>query len=363
MVLKKINYFENKSQSNYWEIKDVSLDTINLIIGLNATGKTRLISIISNLAKIITKKSKPLSGHWELEFLNGNGTFTYKLEISNKIVREEEIKKDGILLLKRTSEEGRIKSLITNETNSFAPPKEELTLHVRRDKKEYHFLEKLYNWANSFYGYTFTNATPTQVTIPNPNISEAKLLEDLGSVPYLLVEALKNREIKKRIIEDFSTIGYPIKEVGIVKRNIVGISLGIPFVEVQEKDLACSTPQFNMSQGMYRAFALLVIIEHILSTNKHCTIAIDDLGEGLDFERSSKIMNLLFDKIRNTNIQLIVTSNDRFLINAADIKYLNLLERKGHIVTSFNYINNKDKFDEFELTGLSNFDFFSRKMY
>ncbi|MFH1287070.1 MAG: AAA family ATPase, partial [bacterium] len=336
---------------------------INLIIGLNATGKTRLISVISNLAKILAKKKmESLDGHWELEFLNGNGVFNYKLEISNKIVAEEEIKKDGILLLKRTKEAGQIMSSITKKMNSFAPPKEELTLRVRRDQKEYPFLEELYNWANNFYGYTFANASPHQVTMPNPDVPETKL-EDLGTVPYLLVEALQKQEIKKRIMEDFSTIGYPTKEIAIVKQNIAGIGLGIPFVEVQEKDLECSTSQFAMSQGMYRAFALLVIIEYILSIKRPCTIVIDDLGEGLDFERSSKIMNLIFDKIRDTNIQLIVTSNDRFLINTTNIKYLNLLERTGHVVTAFNYVNNKEKFDEFELTGLNNFDFFSRKMY
>ncbi len=83
----------------------------------------------------------------------------------------------------------------------------------------------------------------------------------------------------------------------------------------------------------------------------------------MDYQRSSKIIELLIDKLDKSQIQLIATSNDRFLINAVDLKKLNLLERKGHFIFSYNYQNNKEKFDEFIYTGLSNFDFFSGKMY
>ena len=245
---------------------------------------------------------------------------------------------------------------------SFSPPQEELTLHVRRDKKEYPFLEKLYNWATNFHGYAFTNANPSHIRVPNPNVPE-DILEDLGSVPYLLVEALQIPSIVQKITNDFSKIGYPVKHVTTSKRNIPGGALEVPFVEVHESDLLCSTSQNAMSNGMFRAFSLIVIIEHILNLNMPCTVAIDDLGEGLDYERAAKIVNLLFEKVKNTEIQMIATSNDRFLINAVDVKYLNLLERNGPVVSSYSYANNKEKFDEFELTGLNNFDFFSRKMY
>ena len=56
MILKKVEYYENKGQNKYWYIKDVSLSQVNMIIGLNAVGKTRLINIISNFAKILQKK-------------------------------------------------------------------------------------------------------------------------------------------------------------------------------------------------------------------------------------------------------------------------------------------------------------------
>jgi hypothetical protein len=42
-----------------------------------------------------------------------------------------------------------------------------------------------------------------------------------------------------------------------------------------------------------------------------------------------------------------------------DIKYWNVLQREGTIVTTINQQNNPDLFKKFMFTGLSNFDFFA----
>jgi hypothetical protein len=364
MILKKINFYQNKGKPNYWKIKGVNLEQVNLVVGLNATGKTRLMNVIINLAKIISRKVRILNGHWELEFFNTqkNDVYNYKLDISNKIVKEEKFIKNGKTLLQRTGEEGKIFYNTKNKSLPFAPPKKELTLHVRRDKKEHPFLEELYNWGNKFYGYTFTNAIPNQVALPGSETSEI-MLENLGTVPYLLIKALRNPKIKKKINDDLSYIGYPINSISSFRKDVAGVSLGVPVVVVQEEGLKCPTSQIEMSQGMYRALSLIIIIEHILSKNEYCSVGIDDLGEGLDFDRSTKLTKLLFNKVRSGKIQLIVTSNDRFLINATEMKYLNILQRRGHVVTSYNYSNSKERFDEFELSGLNTFDLFSRKMF
>lgn len=60
MILTKIDFYENKENGNYWEIKDVNLDMFNLIIGLNATGKTRLVNAIARFARTLTGKKSHL---------------------------------------------------------------------------------------------------------------------------------------------------------------------------------------------------------------------------------------------------------------------------------------------------------------
>ena len=364
MFLKTISYYEYRDKPNFWEIKTVNLGKINLVVGLNATGKTRLLNVINNLAKILTKKAKFSNGNWNLEFLdNGQHLVGYELKILAGIIENESITKDKKILLTRKGEKGQIYSTTQERLIPFSPPNTELTLHSRRDRIEHGFLEEIYDWANSVYGYAFTNISTNQIAVPNPDRPD-DMLENLGSVPFLLTEALSQYpDIVNKIISDFAKVGYASKSISTIKTLVPGIAGGVPLISVQEANLRCQTGQMVMSQGMYRALSLLIIIEFIIMKNKPCTVAIDDLGEGLDYDRSAKLVDLLFRKIEKSHIQLIITSNDRFLINATDLRCVNLLERKGHVVKAYNYENSKGKFERFELSGLSTFDFFAKKIY
>ena len=119
--------------------------------------------------------------------------------------------------------------------------------------------------------------------------------------------------------------------------------------------------QFNISSGMLRAFSLLVIIQYLLEekTGEQKTVLIDDFGEGLDYERATKLAKLVFSKMKQNKIQFIATTNDYFLMNSVEIEYWNILQREWDKVKALNYINSKELFDKFRLTGLNNFDLFS----
>ena len=46
-------------------------------------------------------------------------------------------------------------------------------------------------------------------------------------------------------------------------------------------------------------------------------------------------------------------------MDVVDLKYWNILRRNGNIVDSINHTTHPELFDDFEFTGLSNFDLFS----
>lgn len=258
MILSRINYYENRGKEDYWEIKDVDFNMYNLIVGLNATGKTRLINVISGLVKLIRRKSQYTNGYWQVDFKkNSEGNYRYKLELLDGKVIQEEIEVAGRVALKREGEKGKIYSYTKDEIIDINPPADELTFHVRRDVKEYPFLEEILKWAGNFRGYQFSAVNPYQVAVPSD--SDA-LLESLNTTPYLLVEALKEKDITEAIIKDFSLIGYPIDDVSVDSLKIQGRASEFPVSFVREKDLACKTSQMKMSQGMYRAFSLIVIM-------------------------------------------------------------------------------------------------------
>jgi len=361
MILTKVDYFENKNKPNFWQIKNVILGQHNIFVGLNATGKSRLLNVINNLAKILTQKIRR-NGNWDLEFLKNKGSkvvYKYELRINNLIIDCEKIYENGTLILDREKEKGTIFSKKTNETEEYSPPIDELTINIRRDLEHYPFLEDIINWAKELLGYTFSGVQTNLITVP---MKPEGLLTDLNAVPYLLLESMNDENLINKIVEDLNEIGYSVEKVGARKQS-VGANLGeVSLVSIKELDLKCTTEQGVMSQGMFRALSLIVILEHIVKHKISSTIVIDDLGEGLDFERSSKLTRLLFERTKGTNIQLIVTSNDRFLINAVDLKNINFLKRQGPNVEALNYSNNKELFDKFILTGLNNFDFLSTKL-
>ncbi|MFN9559549.1 MAG: hypothetical protein ACK55G_12105 [Dolichospermum sp.] len=134
---------------------------------------------------------------------------------------------------------------------------------------------------------------------------------------------------------------------------------------VQESDLKHQTEQGLISQGMFRALSLIIQVNYSLLAKKPSCILIDDIGEGLDFERSSEMIKLLISKAEAENglVQLIMTTNDRFIMNGVPLEYWSVIERQAGLAKLHNIHNSKEIFDDFKFTGLNNFDFFATQFY
>jgi len=88
-------------------------------------------------------------------------------------------------------------------------------------------------------------------------------------------------------------------------------------------------------------------------------VLIDDIGEGLDFDRSCKLIKVLIKKAEESRVQLIMATNDRFVMNVVPLQYWSVLQRHGGGSKVLNYDNARARFDEFKFTGMNNFDFFA----
>lgn len=360
MILQRLEYTQHKGKPEHWEVRDLVFDPrINLIVGQNATGKTRVMNVLKNLAAQITGKiPRLLSGDWTLTFETcTKETFRMHCEVVDGEVLREVIDLGGEKVLSRRGEKGSIISRDPRETKEYEPPREKLTVHVRRDKKEYPYLEELFHWADSYRGFMFASRRPSEL-LTGPGVEGAPL-ESLESVPHLLKEALGKGVAPEAIVSDMRSVGYPIEKIDVKKLD----PLNTLIITVQEENIPCEIVQTEISAGMYRALSAVVILNYLLLQEMPCTLAVDDIGEGLDFERSANLIKLLLQKTKKSGIQLMLTSNDRHLLNAVDVQSWNILERKGGKVRAFNYANSKEAFDDFAMTGLSNFDFLSGRMY
>lgn len=337
-----------------WQLSNLELNNLNLIVAKNSTGKSRTLLTIDLLVKMITqKKSLNWGSRWEINFLNDHGQkvlfeFATKYK-EDGIVTAEKISIDGMQILFRYHEKGEVvlKNFITQKNDTVYPPNNKLTLHVNRDVRKYPYLEEISNWADQCYGFKFGNISP----YAKLNEQEYDLLTAVEDIPNLY-KSLKKESVEK-IIEEFNTLGYDVSDITVQDKTEYSV------LYVKERALNKTLPHYKLSQGMFRTLSILVYTEYLMSRKKPAMIIIDDFCEGLDYDRAKKLGALIFDKCERSDIQLVATSNDSFLMDSIDIKYWNILQRNGKEVTSLNSQNSGDLFKKFRLTGLSNFDLFS----
>ncbi len=334
-------------KDNHWWLKKLELNNINLIIGKNAAGKSRSIQVIDIFAKMITQKRKIAWGYWNFLFLKGEDKIRYKVDCTTiDNVSKEKLYINNKLVLERTENSTKIFSNKKDSFEEIFPPKDKLTLHVRRDRVEYPFFEDLIDWAESSFGFKFGSIYGKEL-LRHTN----ELLTNVDDIPTLFNQL--NTVSTKKVIVDLQEIGYNISKIYVKERKEE------PVIYVKEKGVKKHIPHFQLSQGMIRTLSLLVFIEYITTNKKASTLIIDDLCEGLDYERATNLGKIIFDKFINSEIQFIATSNDSYLMEVVDIKFWNVLTRKNKTVTSLNFIDNPNLFNNFKYTGLSNFDFFS----
>jgi len=164
-------------------------------------------------------------------------------------------------------------------------------------------------------------------------------------------------------MKDAAAIGYLVDEIGVRSATSSIVPPEFPFMGgrvglyVQERSLSAITDQSDMSQGMRRPLSSITPMHYPVSAFRRSCVLVDDIGEGLDFERSTALIALLTRKAKTSGVQLVMATNDRFVMNSVPLEAWTVLRREGSRVRIYNYENSKAIFDECKLTGMNNFDF------
>ena len=322
-----------------------ALKQTNLLVGNNASGKTRTINALRNVTSFMQMKytgpDKYNNIRATLSFSNPedkNWSMVYSFEIADSKVISEQLIVCGEVLLKRTAKSAVLKG------ESIQPPLEKLTVQVRRDRIAYPEIETLMEWAESVMVISCSNLNPF-TSFSGMDIINPLSLSDL-------VENLSVSEIKG-IINVSQKFGYDIQQIDV---QAIG---DLKFIYVKEKYVREIIPSFNVSSGMLRVLYLLCFLQYMKHERKYRLLLIDDLGEGLDYKRATLLGKNVFDECANENIQLISTSNDSFLMDVVDISNWQILRRDKTKIRALNEDNSPELFDHFRMTGLNNFDLFS----
>ena len=384
MKLDIFQYVYNQGLRNEWRVEECRLSQVNLIVGKNASGKSRIVKSIHLLSQLLSDDNiEARNDEWHLYFDidRPESKTEYILKIEKGLVVQEKLimygeSNEPLLLERDRSGEGTIFAKELNQKIKFQTSKAELAAVKRRDSIQHPFLEKLYQWSNSLRFYEF--GTPlgknfmTLMSYPTIKLSDNKReLKSYNSVVSIF--QVGKQEIGDKfiqaIISDMKEIGYNLSEIGTkipsaIERDFSTYNTldgdGLPeFIYVKEEDLNFVTEQSDISQGMFRALSLLIQINYSLLASKPSCIVIDDIGEGLDYQRSSSIIKILIEKAETGLVQLIMTTNDEFIMNGVPIEYWSVIERTPGSAKLHNISNSRDKIEEFKFIGLNNFDLFT----
>lgn len=376
MYIDTLEYKQFESTPMEWHLEKCSFGRINLVVGKNATGKSRMLSVINGLSKLLVggRKIYLLSGNYDIQFSNEE-SFKYLLHYENRKIIHEEIRIDSNIKLQRGSDgSGKLFYVKEDAEMEFQTPEDEIASVARRDNIQHPFLEDLYHWGDSTHYYQFGTTLGREqlaIIIKDENKAKEQLVNTKD--PNFVVAIFKKGQVEfgdrytQAIIDDMNSIGYSINEIGLNPPETVIFKVYGPSepvdIFVKESDLACNTHQVDMSQGMFRSLSLLIQIHYSLMSATPSCLVIDDIGEGLDFDRSSLLVKLLINRAQNSSIQLVMSTNDRFIMNNVPLDYWMVMQRIGNKCKVYNIQNSPQLFSDFKLMGLNNFDFFSSEYY
>jgi ABC-type multidrug transport system ATPase subunit len=373
MYLRTFSFRENEGKTIEWLIDNVKLGEINLMVGKNSSGKTRTLNALSDLVGMLKGKGTTATGpvSYNLVFRNSEDFMQYELQYDLETIRMERLYMGEELVLER-GEDGR--GVIKYESTpgaiflEFEIPHDQLACYAKRDRLQHPFIEIIHGWAVSLRRFDFSgDLGKTRYALKSSfEARELDFSDTTNSlVPLITVASEEFPEFRKIVLGDMNEISYALEDFGIIhfSERFRQADQDRYAVYATEKGLDKQVTQRDMSQGMFRAFSVLVQLNYYILCGHKGFVIIDDIGEGLDFARAKQLVQLLIRKAGPAGIQLIMSTNDSFIMNAVDIENWAVIVREGNKISLFNYENSKEIFEEFKFTGLNNFDFYASEFF
>ncbi len=381
VILKEVEYSEFAKTERRWILQPTRFQQINLIVGLNATGKTRFINLACGLGHILTGKRRVKEGTYKATFSSELGVSVYELSIVDGLVKRERLTVEKNIVLNRNADgKGKIQAnKLDNKKIDFECPPDQLAAVYRRDSIQHPFLQHLHDWASNAKLYKFgtpmgadtlfipkVSAAADEIKISDISPGQSNFDYNNTVAVYVAGYQAYKKKFDQQIIADMSSVGYRLSDVGarhLDQSEFQGATVPPILITATEKNLKRPIRQIDMSSGMFRALSLIIQLNLWAFRRDPVSLFIDDIGEGLDHSRSTRLIKLLVNKSIRSGFQLIMTTNDRFVMNSVPLKYWGIMERTGQRVRVMSALTHPERFKNAEAFGLSNFDVFSRKLY
>lgn len=367
MKLKSIDYAEREGDRQAWSLERLQLGQRTLLVGKNASGKSRTLNVINGLARHLAGLHPPSeSGTYNCEFEHEGKAYTYHCMCKSSEVVAEVLVIDGKVCLERGV--GGIGKIWAEQIDNgkfipFQTPSSEFAAVARRDSIQHSFLEPLFQWAAALRHFQFGSNLGKDLFAVFVSKGNEVNERDQTAVVGLFRNAKRDfgERFTSALIRDMAEVGYYLESIDLGPPVSV-VMPPLPNGEIsglvlKERDLEGFTDQIGMSQGMYRVLSMLINVDYFQLRGNGSCILVDDIGEGLDFDRSCRLINLLRKKSEESELQIIISTNDRFVMNEVPLEEWSVVQRKGNRVSFRNIENSREIFENFKFTGLNNFSF------
>src|ERR1700730_3819083 len=202
-------------------LDELPLKNINLIVGKNASGKSRVLNILNNLARLISGQQQQVfaSGNSTLHFVDDmKQEYIYHLHYEDQRVLAERVTRGGDILLERgKGGAGQILAEKEGRRIEFQTPDTQLAALARQDTIQHTFLMPLSEWANSVYHYQFgTFLGKNTIILEVAHGGAAVNFRDPEQVVGIFKHGEKSfgENFKNEVIHDMEKIGYALRDIG-----------------------------------------------------------------------------------------------------------------------------------------------------
>ena len=264
MRLVSLQFSELAGTEYEWQLDPLAIGDVNLLVGKNASGKSRVVNLIANLARFLAGRQAEVMGssRYDTRFDDGEDKYHFVLQYENSLVtREELFRNDNQLLRRGAGGIGKIWAAEENKMISFQTPGQKVAAFARRDSIQHPFLQPLNDWGAAVRHFEFGKSLGHHHLAVAVK-SDANRTDDSDTNQVVGIFHKGKQQFtdafEDAIIKDMAIIGYPIENVEIRKPAHVKVLIGgtdVFGIAVKEKDLACRTDQPFMSQGMFGRLA------------------------------------------------------------------------------------------------------------
>jgi len=341
--MKIIKYKYSGIDEPGWSFDEVCFGDVNLLVGLSASGKTRLLKTIFDLGVFTVRQNSFKNGHWNLEFEQEGKKYnweiiTKRISSAASLIAKETLYENSKLIIKRDEDKFIFKDKEI--------PKLPLQLTSIFLLKEMKCIMPIYDGFSSimrreFFGNTLKeqaeNILITQEVSEEFKATAAqgkeyflsKLFKSAFPVSARLYFLEKHFKEEYKIITDYLKSIFPFIEdvlfLDITEfRPNFPIKGKMPIFCIKEKHVKKQIPYEELSSGMQK---VILFLTDIKTSPKGSIYLIDEYENSLGINAINIFPSFLSEV--EQDIQFFITSHHPYLINNIGVKNWYILHRKG----------------------------------